>query len=110
MGDNSTKMPTTPSVGLSALGVTSSALTDANTLVQWTTHAQTSTYFTVQEAGKAEPTTVLLSNQWITAPAPAHARNADLLYWAPLQFDAHGLPMPMHFSDTVELNLASSQG
>ena len=54
--------------------------------LQWSDHAQTAAAFAIREAGRNESTVVLLSNQWVTAPGPLYARNADLLYWARLEF------------------------
>eukprot|EP01079_Euglenida_sp_SAG-EU17-18_P005777 gene5777-1030_t len=62
---------------------------------QWIDHSQTAAAFSVVQAGHTAPTTVLLSNQWATAPEPARARNQDLLYWDIVRYGADGLPL--HF-------------
>ena len=52
------------------------------------------------------PTTVLLSNQWVTAAAPGRARNADLLYWTAVQWNAtSGLPEQIGWKDELVLDL-----
>ena len=48
----------------------------------------------------------MLSNQWVSAAPPMHARNADLLYWNALRFDeATGMPMPIEREDTLRLDI-----
>jgi hypothetical protein len=75
--------------------------------LQWIDHAQTAAAFTVQEASRGEPTTVLLSNQWVTAPAPLHARNADLLYWDAVRYDPNtGMPQQIQWQNELELDLS----
>ena len=75
--------------------------------LQWADHSQTAAVFSVQEAGRNEPTTVLLSNQWITAAEPSRARNADLLYWDAVRWDAAtGMPQQIQWRDELELDLA----
>jgi hypothetical protein len=74
--------------------------------LQWIDHAQTAAVFSIQEAGRDESTTVLLSNQWITAPEPLYARNADLLYWYAVRWDANtGMPQQIQWRDELELDL-----
>ena len=78
--------------------------------LQWIDHAQTAAAFSVQEAGRDESTTVLVSNQRISAPEPLYARNADLLYWDPgrVRWDAHtGMPQQIQWRDELELDLAT---
>jgi hypothetical protein len=75
--------------------------------LQWIDHAQTAAAFSIQEAGRNESTTVLLSNQWITAPEPLYARNADLLYWHAVRWDNTGMPQQIEWRDELELNLAA---
>ena len=75
--------------------------------LQWIDHAQTAAVFSVQEAGRTEATTVLLSNQWVTASEPLYARNADLLYWDAVRWDANtGMPQQIQWRDELELDLA----
>jgi hypothetical protein len=78
---------------------------------QWITHAQTAAAFTVAEEGKQDETVVLLSNQWVTAPPPRHARNADLLYWTILEFnESTGLPLHLQWQDSLTLTVAPPMG
>lgn len=74
--------------------------------LQWIDHAQTSAAFTVQEAGQDEPTTVMLSNQWVTAPPPKRARNQDLLYWNAVRYNASDLPVHITWQNELKLELA----
>ena len=74
--------------------------------LQWSDHAQTAAAFTVQEVGKAEPTNIMLSNQWVSAPPPQRARNADLLYWNAVRFDERTeMPLHIEWADTLSLRL-----
>ena len=58
--------------------------------------------------GRNGPTTVLLSNQWITAAGPLHARNADLLYWDAVRYNANtGMPEQIEWRDELELDLVA---
>jgi hypothetical protein len=73
------------------------------------THAQTAAAFTVQEESSDAPTTVLLSNQWVTAPGPQHARNADLLYWDAVRWSSStGRPEQIKWQNELNLDLDAS--
>lgn len=82
---------------------------DKHSPYKWTTHAQTSAVFTVREFGAGNDTIVMLSNQWVSAPPPEHARNQDLLYWNRLRFnETTGMPEPIQWSDQLILNVSNA--
>ena len=50
---------------------------------------------------KVGSTYVWMGNQWVTAAAPGHPRNHDLLYWWPLHFTDDGNVTQFERADNV---------
>ena len=75
---------------------------DAHSPYNYVTRAQQSKVVQVPSASGGEVQYLWIGNAWVTSGG---ARNADLLYFAVLQFDAAGRVQQMEYSDTCTLSL-----
>lgn len=88
---------------------------DIHSPLRFTTRAQTATVLRVPQPSTihgvpSEDAVLMLSNQWLSAPPPSHARNADRLYWNVVRFNATtGDPLPIVRQDTVTLAVSPPQ-